>query len=538
MMKILVIQLSRMGDVIITLPLLKSLKVEYGECEITMVCYREFTGLLEGSPLIDRFVHINIGEISKLAQFDQDEADKSPFPEMFDEYDILINLAYDVWPSKLSTKVKAKTRYGRVDAKKEEIRLLGDWMKYLFSFIHNRDYNLFNMADIFTRCGGIKNREVSDTLPFPGERGERALELLRENGWDGKDVQSLVALQMGASEAQRAWETGKFARLAQELKAFDANINIVLIGTKNELPLAEKFLSLVDFPVINVMGKTTILELPAVLAQCRLLISNDTGPVHIAAGVGAQVLAMDFASAYFAETGPYGEGHFVIQSETDCYPCTDYCDCSHLKCKTNLTSEALSDVARAILSGRDDFTFDHPNLSVYKSRFLANGSLMYAPLFPERLSPHFQKGLLYRVIWEEPGDIDVYREFIAETIPNLKNLQSFVDIYNTFGTELNNLLQIFSIGIAACDMLLIAFSKGNVTQDAIAQPLQQLNIIEGFLDKREEPLTPIKHYFSFVMMDMEYLQFPALAKELKSKYQKLQAMVNKALSNLDRFTAP
>lgn len=543
MMKILVIQLSRMGDVIITLPLLKTLRLQYEKegCEITMVCYREFTGLLQDSPLIDRFVHLNIGEISKLGQFDKDEPDESPYPQMFESYDILLNLAYDVWPSKIGAKVKAKTKYGRIHTeKKEEIRLLGDWMKYLFSFIHNRDYNLFNMADIFTRCGGLKNREVSNTLPFPAERGQRAVQLLKENGWNGKNPDTLIAFQMGASEAQRAWETEKFATLAHELKSFDPKIDIILIGTKNELPLAEKFLALVDFPVINVMGKTSILELPAILAQCRLLISNDTGPVHIAAGVGTQVLAMDFASAYFAETGPYGEDHVVIQSETDCYPCTDYCDCTHLKCKTNLTPRALSDTAKWMLSGAETFRFDHPNLSVYKSRFLANGTLMYVPVFPERLSPHFQKGLLYRVIWEEPGDLDLYREFIAESIPGLRNSQSFVEFYNTFGTELTNLQQIFSIGIAACDMLLTAFAKGNVNsvnQEAIAQPLNQLNIIEGFLDKREEPLTPIKHYFSFVMMDMDYLQFPALAKALKEKYVRLRGMVANALNNLTRLIA-
>lgn len=537
-MKILVIQLSRMGDVIISLPMLKTLKLQYEEegCEITMVCYREFTGLLEGSPLIDRFIHLEIGDISKLGQFDKDPQEKSPYPEMFEGYDILINLAYDIWPARLSAKINAKTKYGRIfTQKEEEIRLLGDWMKYLFSFIHNRDYNLFNMADIFTRCGGLTNRKVSNTIPFPVEREQQAIEKLKENGWDGKEKNSLIVLQMGASEAQRAWEPEKFAALAEQLKAFDSALNLVLIGTEHERPLGEKFQSLVTFPVIDLIGKTSLLELPAVLAQCRLLISNDTGPVHIAAAVGTQVLVMEFASAYFAETGPYGEGHIMIQSETDCYPCTDYCQCPHLKCKANITPQAVSDTAKWILSGEQPFTLERPNLSVYRSRFLENGTLMVEPLNPGRLSSHYQKGLLYRLFWEEPGDMEIYRRFIAQCIPDLRTSQVFVDFYNAFGTELNNLQQIFSIGIAACDALVAVFAKGNagtVTQAAIAQPLNQLNIIEGFLDKREEPLTPFKHYFSFVMMDMDYLQFPALAAVLKEKYTKLRTMVDRAITNL------
>ena len=76
------------------------------------------------------------------------------------------------------------------------------------------------------------------------------------------------------------------------------------------------------------------------------------------------------------------------------------------------------------------------------------------------------------------------------------------------------------------------FVSGNITQEAITTPVNRLNIIETFLDKREEPLSPLKHFFSFEIMDMEFAQFPVLAEQLREKYQKLVNRVASSLTNL------
>lgn len=521
-----------MGDVINTLPLLKTLKEEYGGCRVTMVCYKEFTALFEGSPLIDRFVQIRIGEIVKLSDFDASgKAADYSFPELVEEYDLAINLAYDTWPAKLISKLKARTKYGRIGSKKEEVRLLGDWMKYLFSFIHNRDYNLFNIIDIFTRSGGVNNRPVSGYLPYPEERDTEAATLLHENGYKGG---RLIAFQVGASEAIRAWEVEKFAQLGRILKEFDNGIEIVITGSPAETALADNFLASVDYPVVNMVGKTGITDVPAVLNRCYLLVSNDTGPIHIAAAVGTRVLGIYFASAYFAETGPYGAGNVIIQSETGCYPCKEDCTCETWHCRDNLTTEAVAAVAVAILSDSlgESMEFNFPNLSVYRSRFLSNGSLIYAPVSPAKIVPQYIKGLLYRAMWENREDVTVYRHFIRESIPDAPESQWFKDTLEAFTAELNNLRQIFAVGAGACGELMSIFAKPGITQEALAGPLGQLNIIEQFLDKREEPLTPLKHFFSFVMMDMDYLQFPALAAELREKYLKLKNMAERFQENL------
>ncbi len=528
MKKIIVIQLSRMGDVINTLPFLMTMKEEDPDCHITMICYAEFTAILQNSPLIDRFLRIRSGEISKLAKF-LESPSNGEYPELIEEYDVAVNLAYDVWPAKLCSLLKAKSKFGRTSSNKDEVRLLGDWMKYIFSMIHNRDYNLFSMVDLYTRSGGVKNRKVSGYLPYTQQQTNRGKDILKGNGYKGG---LLIAIQLGASEALRMWEVEKFAQLGGRLKNFNKDMELVLIGSKAEAGLAETFISNADYDVINLVGKTEIIELPALLAECDLLISNDTGPSHIACAVNTTVISITFASASYTETGPYGIGHYVIQSELDCQPCIDNQKCSHMNCRKLISVEAVFAVAKEVITGSGDLEFNFPKLFLYRSTFIKNGSLIYYPVFSKSLSPNFQKGLLYRILWENAGDVGFYLEFIKEQVPGLKGSAVFKQLIETFGMELTTLKEIFSVGLAACNELISIFSKPGVTEDAISKPLNQLNIIEGFLDKREEPLSPLKHFFSFVMMDMDYLQFPQLAEEMKKKYAKLLSMTDSFLSNI------
>lgn len=537
MKNIIIIQLNRMGDVINTLPLVLSLKETYTDCRITLVCYRQFSRLITHSPsgeCIDRFVLVDSNELDKLVSFDKipNPAD-SPFPELYESYHIGVNLVFGDKSAVFFSKLKAETKYGQLKSGKDEIRLGGDWPKYLFSCIPHRDYNLFNHTDLFTRYGGVSNRKVSGYFTCPPEQLDRADELLREKGYLGGII---IAFQLGASEAMRRWDVEKFVRLGQLLKEQNSTIEIVLIGSKNETALADQFRSSAQYPVVDLVGQTDILELPAVLKRCRLLVSNDTGPIHIGSAVGTKTLGLYFLAAYFAETGPYGEGNLVVQAELSCLPCVDYYNCHHKKCRPLITPEAVFTAADAILNDRNDITFDFPQLSVYRSRFMANGSLIYLPVMRgpgKPLFPKFEKGLIYRIMWEDGADVPAYLDMIRKELPGFGDSAGVKELIAAFITELENIGQIFTVGVTSCEALVAEFSKpGGPDAPALTNPLRNLNIIESFIDKREEPLSPLKHYFSFEIMDMEYLQFPALGEELKKKYLKLKAMTDSFLKKL------
>ena len=118
----------------------------------------------------------------------------------------------------------------------------------------------------------------------------------------------------------RAWPPERFAALANRLLGRH-EIEIVLLGAGGEKELAQAMQSHLEFPVIDLVGKTGIPGLLGVLKQCSLLVSNDTGTIHMAAAAGVGTVGIFFSTAYFAETAPYGAGHAVLRSERPCSLC-------------------------------------------------------------------------------------------------------------------------------------------------------------------------------------------------------------------------
>lgn len=524
MKKFLVIQLSRMGDIIFTLPLLSALKEDHPGCRVTVVSYRDFNRIILPSKLIDRHVQISFGDIEKVADWaEAGEVAENGFPELSETFDAVINLAYGDAPAKLCSAVDAPVKYGRVAAQQNEVRLQGSWMKYLFSAIQHRRHNLLGMQDIFTRVGDVKNRRASGFLPVEDENKQAANveKLLNENGFKGNG--KLVALQLGASESVRTWELEKFVETGKQLLQHPDHgkkIEIVLTGSPDEVKKGEQFETLCNFPVINLIGKTEIPDLPVLLEKCDLLISSDTGPVHIAAARGTQVLGIYFASAYAAETGPYGENHMVLQSEIECNPCNTPEKCKDPKCRNAITPGTAAKVALHMLfpAEAESSKIDSKDFSLYCSQFLDNGTLIYCPVMSDNIPYRYQKGLLGRIFWEPGTELEIYTDFMDRHLPQLKGNQQFAQMLIDYRAELQNLTIIFAHAIQWCHVLIKEFSNPPVNTENVNKMVGQLTQVEQVMDKREEPLVLFKHYFSFEIMDMDYLQFPALAVEMGKKY--------------------
>ena len=121
-----------------------------------------------------------------------------------------------------------------------------------------------------------------------------------------------VALNPGASEPARCWPTENFARLAETLSA--AGFSPLLVGAPSDRELCDKVQAAARIAIPNFAGSTTIPEMATLLARCELLVSADTGAGHLAAAAGTTVLGLYGASAWFAETAPYGNNHLILQT--------------------------------------------------------------------------------------------------------------------------------------------------------------------------------------------------------------------------------
>ena len=223
------------------------------------------------------------------------------------------------------------------------------WASFLRGSALSRGVSPFNIVDIFRKIAGAGGGGSmgDNALRCPPENVlAAARELLRaELPREASDCRGFVALQLGASEERRRWPVSSFAALGDILWR-EGKFCPVLLGSKSEVRLAERYSLEAKHPHINMCGRTGLTELAALLCASRMLISNDTGTMHLAAGLGLPVLAVFLATAQPFDTGPYLAGSCSVEPDVPCHPCQFGVDCGHdLVCRSSIPPELLGGLA-------------------------------------------------------------------------------------------------------------------------------------------------------------------------------------------------
>lgn len=138
---------------------------------------------------------------------------------------------------------------------------------------------------------------------------------------DVEDVSStdrLIALNIGTTWRTKRWDIANFVEVIQQIAHLAPDVRTVLTGSSNELALAEALPT--SLPIINLIGKTSILQLGALLERCEVCLTCDSGPMHIAAAVGTPTVAL-FGPTSPVRHKPYGTGHTIIEKPVECRPC-------------------------------------------------------------------------------------------------------------------------------------------------------------------------------------------------------------------------
>ncbi len=128
----------------------------------------------------------------------------------------------------------------------------------------------------------------------------------------------IVALNLGTTWTTKRWDVANFANLIQQITHLLPEIKIVLVGSSEERELAKALSA--SLSVINLVGKTEILQLGALLERCEVCVTCDSGPMHIAAAVGTPTVAL-FGPTSPVRHQPHGTGHTVIEKPVSCRPC-------------------------------------------------------------------------------------------------------------------------------------------------------------------------------------------------------------------------
>lgn len=158
----------------------------------------------------------------------------------------------------------------------------------------------------------------------------------------------VVGLVVGATRAQKRWPEEYFARLSDRLWSA-LGVSCVLLGGPEESAAARRVQDATRSPIVSAIGKTTEKQLAALVGRLAVVVSGDSGPLHIATAVGTPVVAL-FGSTDPAETGPYRAAGAVLYDTLACSPCRKRPTCDGaFTCLRALTPERAYDAVAPLL---------------------------------------------------------------------------------------------------------------------------------------------------------------------------------------------
>jgi lipopolysaccharide heptosyltransferase II len=156
-----------------------------------------------------------------------------------------------------------------------------------------------------------------------------------------------VVLQPGARWLNKRWPTESFAKLLRRLAEVRTDLRFAILGGTEDQPLGETIAQAAPGRCLDLTGKLSLPEMVEWLRLCELMITNDTGPMHVAAALGTRVVGL-FGPTEPRRTGPYGQQEHVLQLELPCSPCLKS-RCRFykpLECLRALSPETVFDAVR------------------------------------------------------------------------------------------------------------------------------------------------------------------------------------------------
>lgn len=298
--RILIIKLWAIGDSVVSLPLIKSLKKRYPESQIDLIARKRVIPIFEGIKEINSIIQFNLFKTIFLLR----------------KYDLAIDLEPYLNLSALISFYTAKERFGfskqtrskiytkTTDFRKDQhmVENYLDFLKLLNKEINAEDKKLagisYNYYDKSTADNFLKANSV----------GER-------------DILIGICAGAGESAKTRMWDKNNFAKLADNL-IMKYKAKVMFIGGESEEELCEEIIESAQNKkeIINAVNKFSLKESCALIEKCRLFVSNDTGPMHIAAAQGVKTIGL-FGPNTPVLWKPYGEQNIAVYKNVECSPC-------------------------------------------------------------------------------------------------------------------------------------------------------------------------------------------------------------------------
>ncbi|MFO8090291.1 MAG: glycosyltransferase family 9 protein [Desulfatiglandaceae bacterium] len=344
---ILIIKLSAIGDVVHSLPVLEVLRNAYPDARIDWVVEETAADIIDGHPAVDGVIVSPRKSLSRAAAAGNVPGclrDAARFISRLRSihYDLVIDLQGLLKSGILVGLARGRRKVGMNDSREGAGFFLSEPAFPVERDIHAIDRYLSVAAGL-----GCDVSTWDGALPVTKSDREKAGRLLDAAGIGD---QRFIAVNPVAKWETKLWIPGRFSRLCDRIVQ-EMECNVVLTGGGSDAAYIEGIVSNMSMPAVNLVGRTGLRELACIYERAAVLVTTDTGPMHIAAAMKCPVVAL-FGPTSPVRTGPYGTGHKVASSGAPCSPCFKK-KCHDPHCMSGIgVNDIFESVSSLLIPGR------------------------------------------------------------------------------------------------------------------------------------------------------------------------------------------
>ncbi len=312
--RMLVITLSNVGDILLTTPVIKTLELAFPDARLDVIVGPNGREIFEKDPAISKVVvydkHISVINkkrlVSKLRRL---------------KYDLVVDLRNTIFGLLIGPRYR--TSLLQISPKKG---------------IHKKDEHLFRLNGL-----GIEPLCEELYVHIPKQDEESVKRLLGSEGIR----RPFIIVSPGAKSHLKRWPEEHFARLCDRISS-EMGLDIVFIGLTEDGGVVERIAGKMKAGSFNLVNKTGIVALAALMKRARLVITNDSAPLHLARAAGSKVLAL-FGPTDPARYGPGDKFGIVLSKDLACAPCESAVCRYDYECMRSITPDEAFEAASKIL---------------------------------------------------------------------------------------------------------------------------------------------------------------------------------------------
>jgi lipopolysaccharide heptosyltransferase II len=348
--RILVIRLDLIGDLVLSLVIVRALKRTYPDAEIDLVAVPASAQVVADDPDLTQILGYdpNIWRRPKALLQTRNWRELRELLNMLHgrQYDLAIS-AFGKWAATLAVLSRATRRVGF--GKESFPGFMTDSVPGKHWKEGEKQHEVDYCLELAQAAGATVNAEDRYShLSIPAQATEEIEQLLAGAGVGS--TQLLIACHVSANNGQsKRWPVSYWATLLDRLIRDEGAVT-VLTGAPNDLPLIEQITSRMHEQPLNLAGRTSLIQLAALLKRANLLISGDSGPMHMAGAVDTPLIALHGPTDP-ALSGPVSRSATVLRSDIWCSPCykaKDTADCRFFttQCMKNILPAQVFAVAQ------------------------------------------------------------------------------------------------------------------------------------------------------------------------------------------------